>query len=64
MNINFILLLVVLFMVYKYKNEIKDINFKLLLGVIFFLCFIYPIIVRQYKKDTEEFKNTLKKKYL
>lgn len=60
MNINFILLLVVLFMVYKYKNEIKDINFKLLLGVIFFLCFIYPIIVRQYKKDTEEFKNTLK----
>jgi hypothetical protein len=64
MNINFILLLVVLFMVYKYKNEIKDINFKLLLGVIFFLCFIYPIIIRQYKKDTEEFKNTLKKKYL
>tara|TARA_Y100000389_G_C17077594_1_gene325064 strand:- start:265 stop:450 length:186 start_codon:yes stop_codon:yes gene_type:complete len=60
MNINFILLLVVLFMVYKYKNEIKDINFKLLLGVIFFLCFIYPIIIRQYKKDTEEFKNTLK----
>lgn len=64
MNINFILLLVLLFMVYKYKNEIKDINFKLLLGVIFFLCFIYPIIIRQYKKDTEEFKNTLKKKYL
>lgn len=60
MNINFILLLVVLFMVYKYKNEIKDINFKLLLGVIFFLYFIYPIIIRQYKKDTEEFKNTLK----
>lgn len=60
MNINFILLLVLLFMVYKYKNEIKDINFKLLLGVIFFLCFIYPIIIRQYKKDTEEFKNTLK----
>ena len=47
-------------MVYKYKNEFKDINFKLLLSVIFFLCFIYPIIIRQYKKDTEEFKNTLK----
>ena len=60
MNINFILLLLTLFMVYKYKNEIKDINLKLLLGVIFFLCFIYPIIIRQYKKDTEEFKNTLK----
>lgn len=60
MNINFILLLSTLFMVYKYKNEFKDINFKLLLGVIFFLCFIYPIIIRQYKKDTEEFKNTLK----
>ena len=60
MNINFILLLVILFMIYKYKNEIKDINFKLLLGIMFFLYFIYPIIIQQYKKDTEEFKNTLK----
>lgn len=47
-------------MVYKYKNEIKDINFKLLLSIVFFLYFIYPIIIQQYKKDTEEFKNTLK----
>ena len=60
MNINFILLLLSLFMIYKYKNEFKNVNCKLLLGLIFFLYFIYPIIIRQYKKDTEEFKNTLK----
>ena len=60
MNINFILLLITLFMIYKCKKEIKDINFKLLLGIIFFLYFIYPIIIQQYKKDTEKFKNTLK----
>lgn len=60
MNINFILLLLSLIMIYKYKNEFKNVNFKLLLGVIFFLCFIYPTIIQKYKKDKEEFKNTLK----
>lgn len=60
MSINFILLIVLFFMVYKYKNEFKDINFKLLLSVLFFLYFIYPIIIKQYKKEKEEFKNILK----
>ena len=60
LNLNFILIIILSFIIYKNNNNMK-ININLLIGTIFFIYYIYPYIINIHKQEKDEFTNNIKK---